>query len=263
MPTFEPSLRAEWLKSRTIPDTLLFGLGAVALGVGWALFPALMNRARWVSELTSVDAPEILGPLFWLGVTRLSIIVAVLLGAVLVTGDRDSGTAVVTRTVLAKPMCTYSAKVAVASLWGFTVGLITGAGIPLGLRVLLGQAVHPITTAPSVMFGYAFRIGIISALCAVLGVGLAALTRSLLVTAVIAFVAVWFENTIASLFGDFAHLGVLTPWRNLTYFIDQQGYGLPFLWSHHWGFVPLAVSASVIVALGAWRHRSDTNTIKE
>lgn len=263
MHAFDAALRAEWLKSRTIPDTMLFGLGAVVLGVGWAVFPALMNRTRWVTELASSDAPEMLGPLFWLGVTRLSIIVAVLIGAILVTGDRGSGTAVVTRTVLTKPVSTYSAKVAIAASWGFIAGFITGAAIPLGLRILLGAAVHPITTAPSVMFGYAIRVGIISALCAALGVGLAALTRSLLATTLIAFIAVWFENTIASLFGDFAHLGVLTPWRNLTYFIDQQGYGLPFLWSHHWGFLPLAVSTAALVVLGAWRHRSDTNTIKE
>lgn len=258
----ESTLRAEWIKSHTIPDTALFSLSAVMIGIGWAYFPAMMNRTRWVAEFTT-NAPEHLGPLFWLGVTRLSIVLAVVVGATLVTGDRDTGTAVVTRTVSSRPLNVYASKVAIASLWGFVAGLATGLGVPVGLYGLLGEAVQPITMATGVLFGYSLRIAIVSALCAALGVGLAALTRSLLVTVLIAFVAVWFENTIVSLFGEFAHLGVLTPWRNLVYFIDQQGYGLPFLWSYHWGFIPLTASAIALILLGGWRHLNDTNTIKE
>ena len=41
------------------------------------------------------------------------------------------------------------------------------------------------------------------------------------------------------------------------------GYGLPFLWSYHWGFIPLTASAIALSLLGGWRHLNDTNTIKE
>ncbi|MDN5569853.1 MAG: hypothetical protein L0G22_01110 [Propionibacteriaceae bacterium] len=256
-------LAAEWIKGRTIPESWAFSAGALVLGVGWATAPALLNRTRFAEQIAAAGADADLGPLFWLGVTRLTIVVALVLGAVLLTGERESGTAVVTRTVAPHPVGVYAAKVAVATAWGFAIGLVSGLGVPLGVRLALGPVAAPITTAPAVFAGYGLRVAVITALCAALGVAIAALTRSLLVSAVIGFVWVWFENQIASLFGEFANLGVLTPWRNLSYFIDTTGYDLPYLWSYHWGFAPLAVLTVVLLVAGAWRHRDDTNTIKE
>lgn len=256
-------LSAEWIKSRSVPDSWAFAAAAAALGIGWATLPLLLNPARWSQEFAAAGAEARLGPLFWIGITRLTVLAVILLGALLVTGERESGTAVVTRTVLPRPLGVYAAKTGVAAVWGLGVGLFTGTGALIGIRLIIGPVAAPLTTEPSVLFGFGFRTAVITALCALLGVGLAAVTRNLLLTAVIGSLWVWFENLIASFFGEFGHLGVLTPWRNLSYFLDREGFGLPYLWDAHWGFAPLALLALALLVTGAVRHRHDTNTVKE
>ena len=152
---------------------------------------------------------------------------------------------------------------AVAIGLGLATGALTGVGLLLGIRWGVGPIVAPVTTDPAVLIGTGVRVGVATAVCAALGVAVAALTRSLVVSAVIGFVWVWFENYVASILGGVGHLAVLTPWRNLSYFVDQEGYGLPFLWGPNWGIAPLAALTLVLLALGAVRHVGDTNTIKE
>ena len=253
------TLAAEWIKARSIPETWAAALGAIALGVGWATVPSIMRSAEWGQQFAAEPRDQ-LGPMLWLGVLRLTIVVAIVLGALLLTGDRDSGTAVVTRTVHPHPLRVYLAKTVLAAGWGIVIGALAGAGVLLGVRLAIGPVVDPITTHH--MLGASLRVGVATAVCAVLGVAVAALTRSLLATAVIGFVWVWFENLVASMLGGFGDLYRMTPWRNLSYFVDQTGY-FEFAWSYHWGIAPLALVTVVLVIVGSFRHIRDNNTIKE
>jgi|GEM_PF-4265647 membrane protein len=259
----ESALKAEWLKARSVPETWALALGALAVGLGWAIVPVIMNHASWVNRYAADGGDAQISSMLWLGITRLSIIVALLLGATLLTGDRDTGTATATRIVHPRPLHVYAAKLGVATCWGFGIGAFTGLGVPLGLRSLLGPMAAPFTTSPVILTGYGFRVAVITALCAALGLALAAATRSLLVTAVIGFMWVWFESTVTNLLDNISGLGALAPWRNLSYFIDKQGDGAPFPWSYHWGFLPLVLITLVLIVIGARLHHGDNNTIKE
>ena len=222
-----------------------------------------MNRDGFLTAAAERGDAMVLGPMIWLGVTRFTIVVAIMLGATLLTSERESGTAVVTRIVLPHSGAVYGAKLAWAAAAGLTIGAVTGIAVPLAVWIVLGPAATGFTVAPALLLGYGLRVAIVTALCAVAGVALGALTRSLLITAALAFAWVWFENLIASMLGEFANLFVLTPWRNLSYFIDGSGYGLPYLWDSAWGFAPLAVLTLVLVLAGGLRHRADTHTTQE
>lgn len=259
----QAALASEWIKLRTIPHTLIYGIVAVVLGAGWAAAGSYANRADFLIAAAEQGEAMALGSMFWFGVTRVTIVVAIVLGATLVTSERESGTAVVTRIVLPHPGAVYGAKIAWAGVVGAVIGLLAGLAVPLAARAVLGTAASGFTVAPSLLLGYGVRVAIVTGLCAMAGVALGALTRSLLLTAVIAFAWAWFENLVASMAGDFANLYVLTPWRNLSYFIDGAGYGMPFLWAPVWGFAPLAALTLVLVLAGAARHGRDTHTTKE
>lgn len=255
-------LRAEWIKARSVPETWLMAGAALLAGTLWAAIPGLALRRRLEESVAAGDSVTV-GPLMWLGLTRIAIVVVILLGAVLVAGDRQAGTHLVTRMLCPRPAKIYGAKVVVAALAGLIVGFAIGALVPLLLRVIFGPVIAAATTAGVAWFGYGVRAGLICAICAVLGVALGALTRSLLLTAVIGFAWVWFENLAASMFGEFGNFGVLTPWRNLSYFLDGSGFGLPFLWSSRWGLLPLLGLTLAIGIAGALRHHNDTDTTKE
>lgn len=256
-------LRAEWIKARSVPETWLMAGAALLVGTLWAVIPGLALRRR-LEETAAAGESVTVGPLMWLGLTRIAIVVIILLGAVLVAGDRQAGTHLVTRMLCPRPLKVYSAKAVIAALAGLVVGFAIGVLVPLLLRVIFGPVIAAVTTAGFAWFGFGLRAGLICAVCAVLGVALGALTRSLLLTAVIGFVWVWFENLAASMFGEFGNFGVLTPWRNLSYFLDGSGFGLPFLWSSHWGLMPLLVLTVALGIAGALRHHhNDAETTKD
>lgn len=257
------ALASECIKLRSIPHAYFYGAAAVLLGAGWAAAGSVVNRAGFLAAAAERGDAMELGPMIWLGITRFTIIVTIMVGATLLTSERESGTAVLTRIVLPQPGVVYTAKVAWAGLIGLAIGAVAGLAVPLAVRVVLGPVASGFTVAPSLWLGYGLRVAIVTALCAVAGVALGALTRSLLVTAALAFAWVWFENLVASMLGEFAHLFVLTPWRNLSYFIDGSGYGLPYLWDSAWGFLPLAVLTLVLLLAGGLRHRTDTHTTTE
>lgn len=257
------ALVAEWIKLSTIPHALVYGTAAVVLGAGWAGAGTYLSRTEFLAAIAERDDAIALSSMMWLGVTRFTIVVAMVLGATLLTSERETGTAVMTRIVLPHPAAVYGAKVAWAGAIGLVVGVIAGLAVPLAVRMMLGPAATGFTVLPSLSVGYGVRVAIVTGLCATAGVALGALTRSLLLTAAIAFVWVMFENTVASMTGDFANLYVLTPWRNLTYFIDGSGFDLPYLWDAIWGFAPLAALTVILVLAGALRHCRDTHTIKE
>lgn len=257
------ALASEWIKLRSIPHTLVYGITAVVLGAGWAAAGSYVNHDNFLSAAAERGDAMVLGPMIWLGITRFTIVVAIMLGATLLTSERESGTAVVTRIVLPHRGAVYGAKIAWAGVAGLAIGAVAGMAVPLAVRVVLGSAATGFTIAPALWLGYGLRVAIVTGLCAIVGVALGALTRSLLITAVIAFAWVWFENLIASMLGDFANLFVLTPWRNLGYFIDGNGFGLPYLWAPVWGFVPLAVLTLILVLAGARHDRHDTHAAKE
>ena len=257
------ALASEWVKLRSIPHPHVYGIAAVLLGAGWAAAGSLVNRDGFLTAAAERGDAMVLGPMIWLGVTRFTIVVAIMLGATLLTSERESGTAVVTRIVLPHSGAVYGAKLAWSAVAGLVIGAVAGIAVPLAVWIVLGPAATGFTVAPALLLGYGLRVAIVTALCAVAGVALGALTRSLLITAALAFAWVWFENLIASMLGEFANLFVLTPWRNLSYFIDGSGYGLPYLWDSAWGFAPLAVLTLVLVLAGGLRHRADTHTTQE
>ncbi len=257
------ALTSEWIKLRTVPHTLVYGVAAVLVAVGWPIANTYVHRSEFLAGIAEEGDAMALGPMTWFGVARFSIVIAIVLGATLLTSERETGTSVMTRIVLPRPRAGYGAKVFWAGVVGLVTGLIAGLAVPLAVRTILGSAAYGFTVAPALWLGYGLRVAIVTGLCAMAGVALGALTRNLMVTAVIAFVWVMFENTVASMVGDFANLFVLTPWRNLSYFIDGTGFDLPFPWDSTWGFAPLAFLTLVLILAGALRHHGDTNTIKE
>lgn len=255
-------LGAEWIKARSVPETWLMAGTAVMAGSLWAAVPALAMRRR-IEEAVAAGEAITVGPLMWLGLTRITLVVVILLGGALITGDRQAGTHVVTRLLCQQPLRVYAAKAVIAAGAGLVIGVVTGALVPLLLRLIMGPVVAEATTGGLAWVGYGLRAGLVCALCAVVGVALGALTRSLLLVAVIGFVWVWFENLAASMFGEYGNFGVLTPWRNLSYFLDGSGFGLPFPWSSHWGLLPLLLVTLVLAVGGAVRHHRDSETTKE
>lgn len=255
-------LHAEWIKARSVPETWLMAGAALLAGTLWAAVPGLALRRRLEETAAAGDSVTV-GPLMWLGLTRIAIVVVLLIGAVLLAGDRQAGTHLVTRMLCPQPTRVYCAKVVIAGFSGLVVGFAVGALVPLLLRVIFGPVIAAATTAGFAWLGYGLRAGLICAVSAVLGVALGALTRNLMLAAVIGFAWVWFENLAASMFGEFGNLGVLTPWRNLSYFLDGNGFGLPFPWSSHWGLMPLLVLTLALGIAGAVRHHNDTEATKE
>lgn len=263
VPALRAALAAEWIKLRSIPSTPLYVAAAVALGAGWAGAGTHLNREGILAAAAVRGEDMVLSSMTWLGVTRFTIVVAIVLGAALLTSERESGTAVLTRLAVPRRGMVYGAKVLWAGALGLVVGALAGLGVPLLVRLVLGPAATGWTLAPTLLSGYGLRVALVTALCAIAGVALAALTRSLLATAVIAFAWVWCENLLASMLGAVGDMPAVTPWRNLSYFIDGTGFGMPYPWAPVWGFVPLAVLTLALVLAGAVRHRTDALATQE
>lgn len=192
---FSGLIRSEWVKTTSLPSTVLLFIGILAAGLGGSMFLAVTLESSGVPSVASLEQTvnDVLSPMVILGQ-----IIAGIVGVMSIGAEYSSGS--IQPTLIASPrrLPVLGAKTLVVFSIVTVVGLVTAfASWTATYPFYAEHGLEARLDAPGVLvalLGSAAYLG----LCAVFGVGIGTLLRSTTIGAVIVFVVTLLGPILAS-----------------------------------------------------------------